>query len=332
MRDLGDALSRLGLGRLLGDLDARVAQLAVEQERLARLVDAKTLVGAPIEPVDTHRTVLRLAVDLAEARYGLLGIPRLRSPATGEPGITLYESRDGGPVTSRRAARAGHAALGALLRADPDSDAVDDPDPQSAILTVRLRAGGHTLGCLSLGEPAAHSRFTRDDVLITRAFAATAAVAVQRVHLGEVAGHRARRLAAEAEFGLDLAARVDPATLLELVAGRARELTAARGAWIGRSDGASGQHRTDLTVLTTAGRTGRAVRGRRLRLPGFRGARTLPVDGSGRALLLPVPAAGPAVGVLAVIAPGEHRLADSGARAALDTLAAQAAVALSLPR
>lgn len=180
------ASSRLGLHRHLHELSAGLDHLAVEQQRLARLVDAMIAVGDSSDTASTRRAVLRLAVELTQAGYGLFGGPRtgMGDPASDHPDLALYESRDGEIATPSRVAPARLGALTAVLADAPAAGHLGD-----TALIVGVRSAGRTLGGLYLREPTAADRFTGGDLFVTRAFAATAAVALHRALLGESAGH-----------------------------------------------------------------------------------------------------------------------------------------------
>src|SRR5690606_1920594 len=70
----GQPLRALMLDGLLGDLQARLADIVKTRDRLQGLLDAVVAVGAGLELEGTLNRIVQTAVELVDARYGALGV------------------------------------------------------------------------------------------------------------------------------------------------------------------------------------------------------------------------------------------------------------------
>src|SRR4051812_50229245 len=69
-----EGLGSLRLDALLRELVARAEDVLDVEDRLRRLLDAVVSVASDLSLPDTLRRIVELAVDLADARYGALGV------------------------------------------------------------------------------------------------------------------------------------------------------------------------------------------------------------------------------------------------------------------
>ncbi|MGZ4625588.1 MAG: GAF domain-containing protein, partial [Kineosporiaceae bacterium] len=132
-------LRSLRLDALLRELVARAEDVLDIEDRLRRLLDAVISVASDLSLQDTLRRIVELAVDLADAQYGALGV-------IGRDGLLSQFVTAG--IDDELRARigdlpTGHGILGVLIR---------DPRP--------LRIADLTKHAGSVGFPPNHPRMT----------------------------------------------------------------------------------------------------------------------------------------------------------------------------
>ena len=118
-------LGSLRLDALLRELVARAEDVLDIEDRLRRLLDAVISVASDLSLPDTLRRIVELAVDLADARYGALGV-------LGPDGMLSQFVTAGVDDELRRRIGdlpTGHGILGVL---DPRSAAAADRRPLRA--------------------------------------------------------------------------------------------------------------------------------------------------------------------------------------------------------
>lgn len=181
--------------------------------------------------------IVRVACQLADARFGALGVlgngpdRRLREFVT--HGLTAEQRADIGHLPR------GHGILGVLidhprpLRFSPLGDHAKSygfppgHPPMNSFLGVPIRIRDEVYGNLYLTEKQNGAGFTQDDEQIVVALAAAAGVVVQNARLYENGERRRRWLEAAADITAALLGEVSRGDALQLVAERAREVAAA---------------------------------------------------------------------------------------------------------
>jgi PAS domain S-box-containing protein len=111
--------------------------------------------------------------------------------------------------------------------------------PARSYLGVPIPVGRQVIGVISVQSTQREGRFDEDDVRLLSTIAANVGAAIQNAQLYEESQRRAGEMAALAEVGRDVASTLDPATVLERIAGHARELLAAgsSGVYLLQPDG-----------------------------------------------------------------------------------------------
>jgi signal transduction histidine kinase len=228
------ALSGLRLDALLDEVHERLAEIIKTRDRLQGLLEAVLAVGSGLELNSTLRRIVRVAVELIDARYGALGV-------VGDEGLTqfLYEGIDDETRARMGNLPEGRGLLGTLIRnpcpirlADLSKhrDSIGFPPnhpPMHSFLGAPIRVRDEVFGNIYLTEKRDQTEFTADDEAVLVALAAAAGVAVENARLFEQSRTRERWLAASAEINEQLLHGASTAETLGLVAQRARELSGA---------------------------------------------------------------------------------------------------------
>jgi signal transduction histidine kinase len=227
-------LARARLDDLLGEVLARVGDVLDTQERLRVLLDAVVGLAADLDLDSVLDRIVRVSCQLADARYGALGVI-----GTG-PDRRLQQFITHGLTDEQRAAIGdlprGHGILGVIidspepLRLDRLADhprsygfPAHHP-PMETFLGVPVRIRDQVFGNLYLTEKRSGGGFTVEDEEIVTALAAAAGVVIENARLYEESARRQRWLQAAAEITAALLGRVEREKALELVADRAREV------------------------------------------------------------------------------------------------------------
>jgi len=209
--------------------------MAGMHERYERLLEAGLALAAELSLPAALQRIVELAAELADARYGALGV-------LGRDG-TITEFITTGVTDDQRAAigpiPCGMGILGVLIDdARPlrlhdlagDPRAVGFPPnhpPMRTFLGVPVAAGGQVYGNLYLTEKRDGADFDADDERVLVLLAAQAGVAIQNAHLYEEAHDRAQRLEAVRAISTAILAGTASDQLLGLVVGHARTLVGA---------------------------------------------------------------------------------------------------------
>ncbi|MBN6040359.1 GAF domain-containing sensor histidine kinase [Amycolatopsis sp. 195334CR] len=232
-RRVTGTLSQLRVREVLRDLQERIELLISTRDKMDGLLDAVLAVASGLELDTTLRRIVQAAIDLAEARYGALGV-------LGE-GTSLAEFVYIGidePTRDRIGhLPEGHGVLGLVideakpLRLEEISRhpaSVGFPanhPPMHSFLGVPVRVRDEVFGNLYLTEKQGGGEFTEDDEVVLQALAAAAGIAIENAHLYEQARLRQQWQAATGEVTTELLAGTEPAEALNLIASRALELT-----------------------------------------------------------------------------------------------------------
>ncbi|HJU97021.1 MAG TPA: GAF domain-containing sensor histidine kinase [Jiangellaceae bacterium] len=217
---------------LLQQLPDRIGEVAT-QDRMRGLLDAVISIASELSLSAVLDRITRAACELADARYGALGVLDVH-------GTQLAEFRTYGMTPEQHAAIGelpqGRGILG-LLIGDPRPLRLerigDHPKsygfpahhpPMATFLGVPVRTRDRVFGNLYLSEKHGGGAFTQADEDVVVALAAAAGVAVENARLYEQADQRRRWLEAAREITEMLLGAVDRTQALRLVATRAREL------------------------------------------------------------------------------------------------------------
>jgi signal transduction histidine kinase len=233
-----ETLRSLRLDALLRELVARAEDVLDVEDRLRRLLDAVVSVASDLSLPDTLRRIVELAVELADARYGALGV-------LGSDGkLTQFVTAGIDDELRRRIGDlpTGHGILGVLIR-DPrplrladlstNGASVGFPPnhpPMTTFLGVPVRSRDAVFGNLYLTEKRGGGEFTDRDEDVVVALAAAAGVAVENSRLFEEVRRREAWLTAATDVTSSLLAGADAAATAQIVVTKAAELSGADAA------------------------------------------------------------------------------------------------------
>jgi len=347
-------LASFRLDELLRELQNRVGDVMASRERLSALLDAVVGIGSDLDLRSTLYRIVLAACRLAGARYGALGVigPDRRLIEFITDGITAEVHHKIGDLPT------GRGVLGLLID-EPKPVRLRDiaEHPRSygfpaehpvmrSFLGVPIRIRDQVFGNLYLTEKRDAEEFTEDDEESVVALAVAAGVAIDNARLYAAAGARQRWLEATAEITNVLLGEVDRTSALQLVARRAREVSAAETVMVLLHEPATGQLRVEVcepdrpqlrgTVLAAAhGALGQALATRdAVIVDNLNRAADWPTPVSaGPALVAPLAASGTVAGLLIVAHAAEGpRFDDDQDVSLLSTFAGQAALALERAR
>ncbi|RSM80997.1 histidine kinase [Amycolatopsis sp. WAC 01375] len=226
------ALSQLRVREVLGDLQERIERLIGTRDKMDGLLEAVLAVASGLELDTTLRRIVRAAIDLGEATYGALGV----IADDGSLSEFVYLGIDGRTEQQIGHLPKGHGLLGFVIdEAKPVrlADISRHPasvgfpprhPPMRSFLGVPIRVRDEVFGNLYLTEKRGEG-FTDDDEVVVQALAAAAGIAIENAHLYERARIRQQWQAATSEVTTELLGGTDPVDALNLIAGRALELT-----------------------------------------------------------------------------------------------------------
>src|SRR5437763_1012299 len=247
-------LSSFRLDELLRELQNRVGDVMASRERLSALLDAVVGIGSDLDLRSTLYRIVLAACRLAGARYGALGVigPDRRLIEFITDGLTAEVHHKIGDLPT------GRGVLGLLID-EPKPVRLRDiaEHPRSygfpaehpvmrSFLGVPIRIRDQVFGNLYLTEKRDAEEFTEDDEESVVALAVAAGVAIDNARLYAAAGARQRWLEATAEITNVLLGEVDRTSALQLVARRAREVSAAETVMVLLHEPATGQLRVEV--------------------------------------------------------------------------------------
>lgn len=276
------SLARARLDDLLGELLARVDDVADSQERLRRLLDAVVGIAADLDLGSVLQRIVEVACQLSGARYGALGVVAEDSGGPMGTGRRLREFVTHGVSDTQRAAIGelpmGRGLLGVVIDAPEPlrlAQLSDHPGiigfppnhpPMRGFLGVPVRVRDRVFGNLYLCEKRTGDEFTDDDEHVVVALAAAAGVVIENARLYDDSNRRQRALEAAAEVTAAVLGPQPRTHALQLLAQRAREVSEASAAAVVVEDTGSphvaalagaGTANADVVVLPLAavGRT-----------------------------------------------------------------------------
>ncbi|MEU9687988.1 GAF domain-containing sensor histidine kinase [Amycolatopsis japonica] len=226
------ALSQLRVREVLRDLQDRIERLIGTRDKMDGLLEAVLAVASGLELDTTLHRIVQAAIDLGEATYGALGV----IADDGSLAEFVYHGIDGETKEQIGHLPKGHGLLGFVIdEAKPVrlADISRHPasvgfppchPPMRSFLGVPIRVRDEVFGNLYLTEKRGES-FTDDDEVVVQALAAAAGIAIENAHLYEQTRIRQRWQAATSEVTTELLGGTDPVDALNLIAGRALELT-----------------------------------------------------------------------------------------------------------
>jgi signal transduction histidine kinase len=232
--------TRLRLYELFDAMRDRLDEIVKTRDRMHGLLDAMLAVSSGLELESTLRRVVAAAIELVGARYGALGVlgPDDRLSRFIYVGIDDATRAEMGHLPQ------GRGVLGQLitnpqplrlasLSSHPASVGFPpNHPPMRTFLGAPVRVGDEVYGNLYLTEKAGGEEFTAEDEVVVQALAAAAGIAVQNANLFEEVINRQRRLEAAGEITTKLLSGSTTRQVLQLVADRAMEMSAADAAFI----------------------------------------------------------------------------------------------------
>lgn len=331
-QDLQDTLSQMRLHELLGELGDHIGKITQAREQFDGLLRSMLAISASLDLDATLRSIVASAIELADARYGALGV----RGENHELSSFIFHGIDDETAARIGPLPTGGGVLGLLidepksirlsnLAAHPSSIGFPPHHPpMTSFLGVPIRIRGEVYGNLYLTEKNGGREFTDDDEAVVQALASAAGTAIENARLYEDARTRQSWLEATRDIANELLGGSAPDDVLQTVADKALDLTSGDLAFIAvpydpdeRADdvtelvvhvvsGKQAAHPKAVvgTLLPVHGstsgesfRTRRPIRTRRLR---YNATANLP-DEYGPALISPLRAPDRVTGVLVVL-------------------------------
>ncbi len=228
-------LPQLRLDDLLAELQSRLEVVLATRDRMHGLLEAVVAIGSGLELEAMLRRIVEAAVDLADARYGALGVIGEDRQLTEFIPVGL----DADEIGEIHHWPEGLGLLGLLIK-DPHplrlADIAEHPEssgfpdghpPMRSFLGVPVRVRDRVFGNLYLTEKRSGGEFTEDDEAVVTALGAAAGVAVENARLYEEAKRQQRWLRASSELTIALLSGASPATVLGDLTRQALELSSA---------------------------------------------------------------------------------------------------------
>jgi signal transduction histidine kinase len=353
----GGLLPQLRLDDLLSELQSRLEAVLATRDRMHGLLEAVVAIGSGLELEAMLRRIVEAAVELADARYGALGVIGEDQRLTEFIPVGL----DADEISRIHHWPEGRGLLGLLIE-DPQSLRLPDiaghpessgfPDGHPSMRTflgVPVRVRDRVFGNLYLTEKRGGGEFTEDDEAVVTALGAAAGVAVENARLYEEAKWQQSWLRASSELTMRLLSGDSPRAVLRSLTSRVLELSGAdlvtlalpdedhRRLTLEYAEGDGAADARGLVVPAEMSLSGRVLEsGEPLTVEDFAADdRTaeptrLPMGHIGPAVLFPLGARGNVRGVLTVGRRHGGPPLPSAAVSVVAGFAAQAAVALEL--
>jgi signal transduction histidine kinase len=231
----GGLLPQLRLDDLLAELQSRLQAVLATRDRMHGLLEAVVAIGSGLELEAMLRRIVEAAVDLADARYGALGVIGEDQRLTEFIPVGL----DANEIGRIHHWPEGRGLLGLLIKephslrlaeiaAHPESSGFPEGHPEMrSFLGVPVRVRDRVFGNLYLTEKRGGGEFTEDDEAVVAALGAAAGVAVENARLYEEAKRQQLWLRASSDLTIALLSGATPATVLYDLTRQALELSGA---------------------------------------------------------------------------------------------------------
>jgi signal transduction histidine kinase len=228
-------LPKLPLDELLAEVQLRLQAVVAARDGVHALLEAVVSIGRELELETALRRIVEAARELADCRYGALGV-------IGDDGrlaqfIPVGVSED--EIARMHEWPHGRGLLGLLIER-PETlrlpEIADHPasygfpaghPAMHRFLGVPIRVRDEVFGNLYLTEKNGGGEFDEQDEIIVKALASAAGIAIENARLYDATRRRERWLDASAEVTQALLSGTEPAQALRLIARHGRELAAA---------------------------------------------------------------------------------------------------------
>jgi signal transduction histidine kinase len=264
----GSAFTQLGQRGLVGRMHVQLDELLAARDQMEQLLRIIVDIGSNLENLDvTLHGIVKAAMELADARYGALGI-------YGLDGNLLSVIQEG--IDADAAKRLGDLQMTGPLRVNDltaylhDSGLARQDLPIRAFLGIPISVRGAVFGNLYLGDDRPDRVFSDSEEVAARALASAAAVAIDNARLFERQRRSAKWMRASREITAELLSAGPATRPLQLIVDRALELTDAEQAILlvpTEADLPADEVDT-LVVAATAGRYTSQVVGERVPVEG----------------------------------------------------------------
>jgi len=235
MDSTGGLLPQLRLDDLLSELQSRLEAVLATRDRMHGLLEAVVAIGSGLELEAMLRRIVQAAVDLADAKYGALGVIGEDQQLTEFIPVGL----DADEISRIHHWPEGRGLLGMLIKdprslrlpdiaGHPESSGFPDGHPSMrTFLGVPVRVRDRVFGNLYLTEKRGGGEFTEDDEAVVTALGAAAGVAVENARLYEEAKRQQSWLRASSELTMRLLSGDSPQAVLHSLTSRVLELSGA---------------------------------------------------------------------------------------------------------
>jgi signal transduction histidine kinase len=238
-------LPKLPLDELLGEVQSRLQAVVAARDGVHALLEAVVSIGRELDLEGVLRRIVEAAIDLADCRYGALGV-------IGDDGQLAQFIPVG--VTEEEIARIaewphGRGLLGLLIKEPealrlaeisehPESYGFPEGHPaMHGFLGVPIRVRDEVFGNLYLTQKNGGREFDEQDESIVKALATAAGIAIENARLYDATRRRETWLDASAEVTQALLSGTELGDALQLIARHARAMASAHAAVVVAPDG-----------------------------------------------------------------------------------------------
>src|SRR5581483_1781567 len=261
------AFPELGRRQVVSRMHQQHGELRAARDQMEQLIQTIVEIGADLDLDVTLHRIVDAAMDLTDARYGVLAI---RAP-DGTPAAFIQAGADDDMARRLGALHVGDGLRADDLRTDPRAAELAAHTPSlRALLAIPITGRAADFGTLYLADDRKDRDFSDSEEGAVRALASAAAVAIDNARLVARERETAKWTTASREITTALLSS-DPQTgPLQLIVNRALELSDAEQAiLLVPSEPDSRADKVDtLVVAATAGRYASQVIGRRVPMDG----------------------------------------------------------------
>jgi signal transduction histidine kinase len=342
------AFTQLDQRGLVGRMHEQLDDMSAARDQMEKLLRVIVDIGSNVQNLDvTLHGIVKAAMELADARYGALGLHRSDRSLVSfiEEGIAADTIQRLGDLPMAKPVRVDD--LTTYLR---HRGLAGQEPPIRAFLDIPISVRGKVLGNLYLGDDRSARVFSDADEIAARALASAAAVAIDNARLFERQRRSANWMRASREITAQLLEAGPSIRPLQLIVDRALELTDAEQAilLVPTEPDLLVDEIDSLVVAATAGRYTSQVIGQRIPLEGstigdvIRSGEPLitesfryPIEGftdvgKRSAIAMPLRADGTAVGAIAVARSEQQPPFGDDYLALVSDFAQHAAIAMAL--